>query len=70
MLVNRVESKVVTHIVGTMNNHKKVRKIIDPEEGLGDSERMARKPKKVTIKMSKKKKQQTIIESENSCLLM
>ena len=70
MLVNRAESETAKHIVGTENKRKKVRKIIAPEKSSGDSKRVAQKPKKVTIKMIKKKKQHTIIESDNSYLLM
>jgi len=69
VLVNRVESETVKNIVGTANKRKKVQKIIAPEEGSGDSERVARKRKKVTIKMSKKKKQRTIMDSDNPYLL-
>ena len=56
MLVNRAGPKAVEHIFGTANKRKKVRKIIIPEESPRDGERVAQKPKKVTIKMSKKKK--------------
>jgi len=56
VLLNRAELETVKHIVGTLNKRNKVRKIIAPEEGSGDSKRVSRKPKKVTIKMSKKKK--------------
>ena len=56
-LVNRAELETEKYVVGTENKHKKVRKIIAPDEGLGDSERMVRKTKYVIIKRIKKKKQ-------------
>ena len=70
VLVNRAESETKTHIVGTVNKSKKVRKIIAPEEGLEESERVALKSKMVMIKMSKKKKQRTRMELDNPYLLM
>ena len=39
---------MVKHTVGTVDKRKKVRKIIAPEEGSGDSKIMDQKPKKVT----------------------
>ena len=69
VLVNAVEPEAVNNIIGTANKQKKVQKTIFPKEDSVDIERLTCNLKKARIKISKKKKHRTILESENPYLL-